>query len=108
MSQAPSTLGTMITLSLSPISPTSCSRSSRSQGLSSELTRVQRAVWPQSDSFAAWISPPPRPLCRPAAGRLLAVDRHRVLQVAEQDVRLLRDRGRLGDHLRVREVEEMD
>src|SRR6185503_7435910 len=57
MSQAPSTFGTMITASLSPISPTSCSRSSSSQGLSSELTRVQREVEPKSDSFAAWIRP---------------------------------------------------
>src|SRR5882757_322311 len=57
MSQAPSTLGTMITLSLSPISPTSCSRSSSSQGLSSELTRVQSEVVPKSEFLAASISP---------------------------------------------------
>ena len=39
---------------------------------------------------------------------LLAVDRDRVLEVAEQDVGLGRDVGRLGDHLLVREVEEVD
>ena len=39
---------------------------------------------------------------------LLAVDRHGVLEVAEQDVGLGGDVGRLGDHLLVREVEEVD
>src|SRR5215213_358370 len=42
------------------------------------------------------------------AGRLLAVDRDGVLEVAQQDVHLGRDVGRLGDHLLVREVEEVD
>src|SRR5918999_4829875 len=57
MSQAPSTLGTMITSSLSPISLTSRVRSSSTQGLSSELTRVQSAVWPRSASRATRIRP---------------------------------------------------
>ena len=57
MSQAPSTLGTMTTSSFSPISVTSVVRSSSTQGLSSELTRVQRAVWPKSDSLAALTRP---------------------------------------------------
>src|SRR5665811_1411671 len=57
MSQAPSTLGTITTSSLSPISPTSVVRSSSTQGLSSELTRVQSAVWPKSDSCAALTRP---------------------------------------------------
>jgi hypothetical protein len=39
---------------------------------------------------------------------LLAVDRDRVLEVAEQDVGPGRDVGRLGDHLLVREVQEVD
>ena len=57
MSQAPSTLGTMITSSLSPISVTSVVRSSSTQGLSSELTRVQSAVSPKSVSFATRTRP---------------------------------------------------
>ena len=57
MSQAPSTLGTITTSSWSPISVISVVRSSSTQGLSSELTRVQSAVWPKSDSFAALIRP---------------------------------------------------
>src|SRR6188474_746995 len=39
---------------------------------------------------------------------LLAVDRNRVLEVAEQDVCLGCDIGRLGDHLLVGEVQEVD
>src|SRR3954470_8437333 len=57
MSHAPSTLGTMITLSLSPISPTSWVRSSRTQGDSSELTRVHSCVSPSSVSLPTLISP---------------------------------------------------
>ena len=38
----------------------------------------------------------------------LAVDRHGVLEVAEQDVDRRCDVGHLGDHLLVREVEEVD
>src|SRR5918992_398486 len=57
MSQAPSTFGTMITSSLSPISETSRVRSSRTHGLSRLLTRVHRAVWPRSASSATRISP---------------------------------------------------
>ncbi len=57
MSQAPSTFGTITTSSLSPISVTSVVRSSSTQGLSSELIRVQSAVLPKSDSLAALISP---------------------------------------------------
>ncbi len=64
MSQAPSTLGTITTSSCSPISATSVVRSSSTQGLSSELTRVQSAVWPKSDSVAALIRP-----CRAASLR---------------------------------------
>src|SRR3954452_17851049 len=48
MSHGPSTLGTMITLSLSPISVTSVVRSSRTHGLSSALTRVHSWVSPKS------------------------------------------------------------
>jgi acyl dehydratase len=44
----------------------------------------------------------------PLAGGLLALHRDRVLEVAEQDVHVGRDLRRLGDHLLVREVEEMD
>src|SRR2546422_5367061 len=48
MSQGPSTLGIMITSSLSPISRTSVVRSSSSHGLSSEFTRVQSWQSPKS------------------------------------------------------------
>ena len=47
----------MITSSLSPISVTSWVRSSSTQGLSSELTRVQSWVSPKSTSLATLISP---------------------------------------------------
>ena len=57
MSQAPSTLGTMITSTLWPASLTICVRSSRTQGLSSEFTRVHNAVSPKSSSFAALTKP---------------------------------------------------
>src|SRR3954470_7178702 len=57
MSQAPSTFGTITTSSLSPISVTSVVRSSRTQGESSALIRVQRAVSPRSISFATLTRP---------------------------------------------------
>src|SRR3954447_18762140 len=57
MSHAPSTLGTMITLSLSPISPTSWVRSSRTHGDSSEFTRVQSCVSPSSISLPTLMRP---------------------------------------------------
>src|SRR5918996_4937655 len=57
MSHAPSTLGTMITSSRSPISPTSRVRSSSTQGLSRLFTRVQSDVSPRSSSRATRISP---------------------------------------------------
>ena len=47
----------MITSSLSPISVTSVVRSSSTQGLSSELTRVQSAVSPKSVSLATSTRP---------------------------------------------------
>src|SRR5215216_1020482 len=57
MSHGPSTFGTMITSSLSPISVTSWIRSSSTHGLSSEFTRVHSAQSPKSVSFAALIRP---------------------------------------------------
>src|SRR5919206_4880450 len=57
MSQAPSTLGTITTSSLSPISATSRVRSSSTHGLSRALTRAQRAVSPKSASRAVRIRP---------------------------------------------------
>ena len=51
-SQGPFTFGTMITSSLSPISATSSVMSSRNQGLSSELIRVQSWAWLKS-----WLLP---------------------------------------------------
>src|SRR5919106_360488 len=57
MSHGPSTLGTMITWSLSPISVTSCVRSSRTHGLSRLLTRVQSWVSPKSTSLPTRINP---------------------------------------------------
>ncbi len=50
----------------------------------------------------------PADLDQPGAGGELAVDRHGVLEVAEQDVDRGRDLGHLGDHLLVGEVEEVD
>src|ERR671919_1448395 len=57
MSQAPSTLGTMMTSSRSPISAISRVTSSRTQGLSRLFTRVHSAVSPRSPSRATRISP---------------------------------------------------
>src|SRR3954463_15707460 len=57
MSQGPSTFGTMTTSSLSPISVTRVVRSSRHQGLSSELTRVQSGGSPRSASLPTFTSP---------------------------------------------------
>src|SRR5690349_20305040 len=64
MSHGPSTFGTMITSSLSPISPTTCSRSSSTQGDSSEFTRVQSWVSPSSMSLPTVMRP-----CRAASLR---------------------------------------
>ena len=57
MSQSPSTLGTMTTSSLSPISPTSRVMSSRNQGEFSALTRTHRPVEPKSVAFAMAMKP---------------------------------------------------
>src|SRR5215207_3503131 len=57
MSQAPSTFGTITTSSRSPISPTTCVRSSSTHGDSSAFTRVQSAVWPRSMSRPTLIRP---------------------------------------------------
>src|SRR3954452_17994952 len=57
MSSAPSTFGSMITDSLSPISPTSWVRSSSTHGDASSFTRVQSAVSPSSISLPTRISP---------------------------------------------------
>src|SRR5205085_4699523 len=57
MSQGPSTLGIMTTSSLSPISPTSVVRSSRTHGDSRLLTLVHSAVSPKSISLPALTSP---------------------------------------------------
>src|SRR6185436_5626119 len=57
MSQAPSTFGTMITSSLSPISPTSRSRSSSTHGESRLLTRVHSCVSPKSTLWPTFTSP---------------------------------------------------
>src|SRR4051794_33914018 len=58
MSQGPSTLGTMITSSTSPISVTSVVRSSRTHGDSSELTRVHSCVSPSSTVLPTLTRPP--------------------------------------------------
>src|SRR3954466_974172 len=57
MSHGPSTLGTMTTSSLSPISPTTCMRSSSTHGDSSALTRVHSCVSPSSISLPTVMSP---------------------------------------------------
>src|SRR5450631_379067 len=57
MSHGPSTLGTMITSSLLPISPTSSVRSSSTHGEASSFTRVHRAVSPRSISRPTLIRP---------------------------------------------------
>ena len=57
MSHGPSTLGIIITSSLSPIVSTSWVMSSSTHGEASSLTRVQRAVSPRSTSRPTLISP---------------------------------------------------
>src|SRR5918993_932067 len=57
MSQAPSTLGTITTSSRSPMAATTCTRSSSTHGLSSEFTRVQSCVSPNSISEPTRIRP---------------------------------------------------
>src|SRR5829696_8596363 len=57
MSHAPSTFGTMITSSRSPIAATRVVRSSRTQGESSAFTRVHSAVPPRSVSRPSFASP---------------------------------------------------
>src|SRR5689334_4342538 len=57
MSHGPSTLGTMITSSLWPISPTTCVRSSSTHGDSSALTRVHSCVSPSSISRPTFSRP---------------------------------------------------
>ena len=97
---APSTFGTMITSSLSPISLTSLRQVvEHPRGLERVDARPQLRV-AEVDLAAD--------LDQALARGLLAVDRHGVLEVAEQDVDLGRDVGRLGDHLLVGEVEEVD
>ena len=74
--------------------------SSRTHGLSSELTRVQSAVSPRSISLPT--------LTRPSRAASLLSTGDRVLEVAEHDVRLRGDVGQLADDLLVRRVEEVD
>src|SRR5262245_59598087 len=57
MSQGPSTFGIMITSSTSPISETRVVKSSSTQGLSSELTRVHSWQSPKSISRPIFASP---------------------------------------------------
>ena len=90
----------MITSSLSPISVTRVVRSSSTQGLSSELTRVQSGRVAEVGLLGH--------LDEALAGGDLVVDRDRVLEVAEQDVGLLGHVRDLGRHLLVRGVEEVD
>ena len=96
----PSTLGTITTSRVSPISVTSVVSSSRIHGDSRLLTRVHSAVPGMSNSLPT--------LTRPSSAGLLAVDRHGVLEVAEQNVHRGRDVRDLGDHLLVGEVQEVD
>jgi hypothetical protein len=67
-------------------------KSSSTHGLSSELTRVDLLG----------------DLHEPVARRFLAIRGDGILQVAEEDVRLLDHVRDLGDHLLVRGVEKMD
>src|SRR3954454_21574503 len=57
MSHGPSTFGTITTSSRSPISPTTCVRSSSTHGDSSAFTRVHSAVCPRSMSRPTRIRP---------------------------------------------------
>jgi hypothetical protein len=68
--------------------------------------RVER-VHPRPQRRAAEVDLPADPHQSGARG-LLAVGRHRVIEVAEQDVGRGRDAGQLGGHLLVRGVEEVD
>ena len=56
-SHGPSTLGSITTSSLSPISPTIRVMSSRNQGEFSALTRTQSPVAPKSRARAIWMKP---------------------------------------------------
>ena len=97
---APSTFGTMITSILSPISR-------------HDLGQVVQHPWrlervharPQRRLAHIHLAPH---LDQPGAGRLLAVHRHGVLEVAEQNVHRWRDIRHLCNHFLVREVEEVD
>ena len=100
MSQAPSTLGSMMTSSLLPIAATISVMSSSAQGELSALMRVHRPVAPKSVALAMAM--------KPCARRLLGVGRNGVLEIAEHHVDLpdqLRHLG--GDLLDVRR-HEMD
>ena len=100
MSQAPSTLGIITTSSL-------CADLAHQRGQVVEHPRGLEAVDPRPELGLAELH-----LLADAdqavASGLLAVDRYRVLEVAEQDVHGRRDVGHLRDHLLVGEVQEVD
>ena len=83
MSQAPSTLGSMMTSSLLPIAATISVMSSSAQGELSALMRVHSPVAPNSIALAMAM--------KPLARRLLGVGGNGVLEIAEHHVDL---RGR--------------
>ena len=90
----------MITSSRSPISLTSCVRSSSTHGDSSALTRVHSAVAPSSISRPTRISP-----ARAASLRSTGTASSRL---PSRMSAFGRDVGGLGDHLLVGEVQEVD
>ena len=100
MSSGPSTLGIMITSSLSPISVTSVRRSSSTHGESRLLTRVHNCVSPRSMSFAT--------LTRPARAASLSLAGMPSSRLPSNTSTVGDDVGELGDHLRVLRWEEVD
>ncbi len=80
MSQAPSTLGSMITSSLLPIAATISVMSSSAQGELSALIRVHRPVAPNSVAFAMAM--------KPLRAVSLASAGNGVLEIAEHHVDL--------------------
>ena len=100
MSQAPSTLGSMMTSSLSPIAATISVMSSSAQGELSALIRVHRPVAPKSVAL--------RHGDEARARRLLGVGRDRVLEIAEHDVDLPDELRHLGADLLDMRRHEMD
>ena len=100
MSHGPSTFGSMITSSLSPIAATISVTSSRSQGELSALTRVQKSGRAEIDRLGH--------LDHAGARGLLGVGRDRVFEIAEDDIDLRAISGTLARTFSMMRRHEMD